>query len=133
MNRCLMLSDPQAIGGDVEFLEQVTKAGLGPSWTKFRDRFRLSGIEGDSDSLDALGRLFCHMNGLVVMAGGSVLLAKIPKRNGYVARYSDLEGVLQELSMQEAWDGYFIGCTFCLLDEDGLKQQKNWAIFCDAM
>lgn len=129
MNTCLTLSSTSAIGADGEFLDELTNHGLADHWISFKDHFLMPDAQHDSESVEALGRLYCHLNGLAVLIDDSVSLAKIPKRNGFVARYYDLEAVLHELNLQKRWDLYFLGSTFCLLDEQGPRDEANWAIF----
>ena len=127
--QCLKLSRSSDIGAKGRFQQQLTECGLDTNWNIFTKGYSLPDTEPDTETTEALGRLFCQLHGLPIVLECSVLLAKIPKQSGYVARFSDLELVLQELSLRTRWDQYFMGSTFCLLDEEGPRQTSNWAIY----
>lgn len=127
--QCLKLYRSSDIGAKGRFQQQLTECGLDSNWVIFTKGYLLPGSEPDAETTEALGRLFCQLNGLPIVLEGSVLLAKIPKQSGYVVRFRDLELLLQELSLRTRWDQYFMGSTFCLLNEEGPRQTSNWAIY----
>lgn len=117
------------VGVSEEFLTQQNSMGKAEDWIAFRDGFCLPGTKLGRESRQGLGRLFCQLNSVAVISGSEVWLARIPKRSGFVARYIDLQVILNSLNVEDEWNKYFLGSAYCLLDPDGGVESSNLAIF----
>ncbi|GGK80511.1 antitoxin VbhA family protein [Amphritea balenae] len=129
MIKPLRLDRIDDVGMSEEFHVQLNCIGKASDWGAFRDGFCLPGTKLDHESKQGLGRLFCQLNGITLISGNEVWLARIPKRSGYVARYVDLQTVLKSLNLEDEWNDFFLGSTYCLLDECGGVDVNNLAIY----
>lgn len=129
MTNSLLLETIDDVGVSEEFLTQLNNIGKAPDWITFRDGFCLPGTKLGHDATHGLGRLFCQLNGITLISGNEVWLARIPKRSGYVARRIDLQALLNSLDLEVEWNDYFLGSAYCLLDECGSVDVNNSAIF----
>jgi len=125
----LSLTSIEEVGISKEFSSQLERMDLLVDWTTFRDEYCSPGTLLDESTKQGLGRLFCHLTGLPVITDNTVWLPQISKRTGYVARHIVLQNLLGELELLDAWNNYFLGSTFCLLDEKADAEIINWGIF----
>ena len=129
MANCLRLASIDEVGASTEFIIQLEHIGKSKEWIKFKDNFCLPGTVLDHATKQGLGRLFCHLRGLPLISGDTVWLPQIAKRTGYIARYTVLQVLLDELELVDSWDNYFLGSTFCLVDVEAEAKMSNWGIF----
>lgn len=129
MGFCIHLSSTEHIGLNGDFQQQLDEIDLLPEWQQHISCLHRPGSGYDDRSLNTQGKLFCHLHGIAVIVGQSVLMSRVPKHSGYVARYLVLESVLLQFNSKEKWDKYFLGSAFVLLDNDGVRQPSNWGIY----
>ena len=129
MGFCISLTNEDSIGLDGEFNEQLYSIGLQSEWYDYKECQLMPGKLYDEVTLNAHGRRFCHLRGIAVLIGSTILMSRVPKRSGHVARYPVLVSVLRQHGLKEDWDDYFIGSAFGLLDNDGVRESSNWGIF----
>jgi len=126
---CVELPDKNQFGLDGPFTDQLNLCGLLSMWVKYKTKILKNGPTDDPLALNGQGRMFCHLNDIPVVIGTEVLLSRIPKRSGYVARFTGLESLLFHLSLKDEWDEFFLGSAFVLLDNEGARSQENWGIY----
>ncbi|MAY43506.1 MULTISPECIES: hypothetical protein [unclassified Neptuniibacter] len=129
MGFCIQLSSEREIGLDAEFHRKLEFIGLFKDWNEYIASQLMSGKPHDVASLRAHGKRFCHLRGVAALIDLTVLMSRVPKRSGYVARFPVLESVLLNLGLKEEWDEYFLGRAFVLLDNDGIREPSNWGIY----
>ena len=129
MGFCISLTNEDSIGLDGEFNEQLDLIGLQSEWHDYKDCQLMTGKSYDEVALNTHGRRFCHLRGIAVLIGSTILMSRVPKRSGHVARYPVLDSVLRQYGLKEKWDDYFIGSAFGLLDNYGAHESSNWGIF----
>lgn len=129
MGFCIQLSSEKCIGVGDEFHQQLDSVRLLTDWSEYKASVLMPGNTYDDASLSSQGRRFCHVRGVAILIGSTVLMSRVPKRSGSVARYPVLESVLCHQELKDEWDEYFIGSGFGLLDNDGARDPSNWGIF----
>lgn len=129
MTACIELSDQNQFGVDGQLTNQLSHGDLSSGWRKYKIEFLKNGPTDDPSALNGQGRMFCHLHNIPVLIGDGVLLSRIPKRSGCVARYSGLESLLIHLYLKDEWDEFFLGSAFVLLDNEGARSQENWGIY----
>ena len=85
MGFCISLTNEDSIGLDGDFNEQLDSIGLLSEWHDYKDIQLMSGKSYDEVALNAHGRRFCHVKGIAILIGSTVLMSRVPKRSGSVA------------------------------------------------
>jgi predicted protein tyrosine phosphatase len=129
MHDMLRLTIINELGISESFLTQISHMGMELEWILFKTRYIRSDSSPTQSFMQSIALHFCHIHAIPIFAEDTFWIAKIPKLHGYIARFSELKMVLDELDLEKDWDKFSLGSTYCLLNDDKESSPSNWAIY----